>query len=278
MNVLEQIVARTRSEVQQRRRSVPLAELQERAAARTAQDPPRGFASALDTPGLALIAEHKRRSPSAGRIRDELALEDVVSSYQRGGAAALSVLTETASFGGALEDLGRARAACRLPILRKDFIVEAYQVAEALTAGADAILLIVAALDPGELETLWAQALELGLDVLVEVHNEAELEVAAGLQGAVGREAVSGSGARMVGINNRDLTTLEVDTNRIHELLPRVPDGALVVAESGFRTRADLDRLADAGVDAVLVGEGLMRAPDIEAACRALTGVRSPTS
>jgi indole-3-glycerol phosphate synthase len=182
----------------------------------------------------------------------------VVRAYDRGGAAALSILTEERSFGGTLADLGAARAVSTLPILRKDFIVDPYQLPEALAAGADAILLIVAALAVAQLELLYARAVELGLGVLVEVHGEAELEVAAAL------------GAPVIGINNRDLTTLEVDTGRCLALAPLVPDGTLVVAESGFRTRADLAELAGAGIDAVLVGEALMRAPDIEGACREL--------
>jgi indole-3-glycerol phosphate synthase len=261
VNVLDRILERTRSEVAGRRSVTPLAEVERRGAERASSDPPRPFKDALGAPGIAVIAEHKRRSPSAGVIRDELALEDVVAAYERGGAAALSILTEEADFGGSLADLARARAVTELPLLRKDFIVDSYQVHEALAAGADAILLIVAALADSELESLYAQAEALGLGVLVEVHDEPELERAAAL------------GAPVIGINNRDLKTLEVDTERTHALLPHAPGGAILVAESGFRARTDLDRLAAAGIDAVLVGEALMRAPDIEAACRELTGV-----
>ena len=170
-----------------------------------------------------MIAEHKRSSPSAGVIREGIALEDVVGAYERGGAAALSVLTEGQNFGGSLDDLGKARSAASLPILRKDFIVDPYQVVEAAAAGADAILLIVAALDRGTLAALHAEALAHGLDALVEVHDAAELAVAAEI------------GARIIGINNRDLTTLEVDIGRTFALLPERPAGALIVAESGFR-------------------------------------------
>jgi indole-3-glycerol phosphate synthase len=261
MNVLEQIVERTRAEVARRRGTTSLSEVERQAATRAAADPPRGFAAVLSGPGVAVIAEHKRRSPSAGVIREDLELEDVVTAYDRGGASAISVLTEQESFGGTLADLARARAVTELPLLRKDFVVDPYQVSEALAAGADAILLIVAALEQPELEALYAQADGLGLGVLVEVHDESELDRAARL------------GARVIGINNRDLKTLAVDTQRTHALLPRVPSGATLVAESGFRTRDDLDRLSAAGVDAVLVGEALMRAADIEAACRGLTGV-----
>jgi indole-3-glycerol phosphate synthase len=256
MNALEPIIASTREEVARRRDRVPDAELERDAALRGSDLRP--FAEALARPGLSLIAEHKRRSPSAGVIRADLRLEEVVGSYERGGAAALSILTEGPSFGGSLDDLRAARAASALPILRKDFIVDAYQLHEALAAGADAILLIVAALDQAELERLHEAALSLGLAALVEVHDEHELERAAAV------------GARLIGINNRDLTTLRVDIRRTFELLPRVPSGTTVVSESGLRTASDLAELEDAGVDAVLIGEALMRSRDIEAACRAL--------
>jgi indole-3-glycerol phosphate synthase len=253
MNKLEEIVARTRAEVELRRRHVPLDEPADAGDAR------RPFLDAVRRPGLALIAEHKRSSPSVGTIRAGLRIEDVVGAYERGAAAALSVLTERESFGGSLDDLATAREASRLPILRKDFIVDPYQVAESLAGGADAILLIVAALTPGELEALHAQALELGLAALIEVHDERELALAAEL------------GAEVIGINNRDLTTLGVDPGRTFELLPRVPADTLVVAESGFSRREQLEALSEAGVDAVLIGEALMRSADIEFACLELT-------
>ncbi len=258
MNELEKIVAATREEVVRRKQAVPLGELERAAAARTTAADARSFREAIARPGLSLIAEHKRRSPSAGVIREELALGDVVGAYERGGARALSVLTDGPSFGGSLADLEAARACTKLPILRKDFIVDRYQVAESFAAGADAILLIVAALAEPELRALQAAASALGLDVLVEVHDERELELALAL------------GAQLIGINNRDLTTLRVDTRRTFELLPRVAAGALVVAESGFNARAQLGRLAQAGVAGVLIGEALMRAADVEAACREL--------
>jgi indole-3-glycerol phosphate synthase len=266
VNALTPILASTRAAVDRRRTARPLDVVQadaERAASEraAAQGGQRSFAAALAAPGLAVIAEHKRRSPSAGLIREGVALEDVVRAYERAGARALSVLTEEASFAGSLADLTAARAATELPVLRKDFVVDPYQVPEALAAGADAILLIVAALDPATLSELHGAATALGLDVLVEVHDAAELEIAVA------------TGARIIGINNRDLTTLKVDTGRTFELLEQIPAGGLIVAESGFRTRAELEALAAAGVDAVLVGEALMRAPDIEAACRELTGV-----
>lgn len=261
MNELQRIVARTRGELEDRRAVAPLAQLEAEAAARAAADPPRPFVAALARPGLSVIAEHKRRSPSAGTIREGLQIEDVVGAYERGGAAALSVLTEQVGFGGTLDDLRRARAAATLPILRKDFVVDPYQVVESMAAGADAILLIVAALGADELAALYAQAQGFGLGVLVEVHDARELSRAARLRPEV------------IGINNRDLTTLQVDIERTHELLDGVPAGTTVVSESGLRTRADLERLAGAGVGAVLVGEALMRSPDVEAACRELSGV-----
>ncbi|HEY5318430.1 MAG TPA: indole-3-glycerol phosphate synthase TrpC, partial [Solirubrobacteraceae bacterium] len=218
----------------------------------------RPFASALARPGLAVIAEHKRHSPSAGTIRDDLALEEVVEAYERGGAAVLSILTEAPSFHGSLADLQRAREASALPLLRKDFIIDPYQVTESLAAGADAILLIVAALSVAELATLYESARAAGLAVLVEVHDERELEQAVAV------------GAEIIGINNRDLTTLDVDTSRTFGLLSSVPAGVTVVAESGFRARSELDELECAGVQGVLIGEALMRSPDIESACRAL--------
>jgi indole-3-glycerol phosphate synthase len=263
MNALQPIIARTREELTTRRSDVPLASLQRDAATRVAAGDRRSFAGALERPGLSVIAEHKRRSPSAGAIREDLALEDVVAAYERGGAAALSVLTEGQSFGGSLDDLRASRAAASLPILRKDFVVDPYQVVESAARGADAILLIVAALTEQQLRDLHEQAHSLGLDALVEVHDQQELERAVAI------------GARLIGINNRDLSTLDVDTRRTFELLGQLPAGTTVVAESGFSRAQELDELELAGVDGVLIGEALMRSPDIEAACRALTA-RSP--
>jgi indole-3-glycerol phosphate synthase len=260
MNQLELLVASAREEVGRRRQSVPPGALEQAAAERRETGDRRSFLEALRRPGLALIAEHKRSSPSAGAIREGTPLEEVVRAYQRGGAAALSVLTERSRFGGSLEDLGAARAAASLPILRKDFIVDPDQVTEAFAHGADAVLLIVAALSDGELRGLRELALDLGLAALVEVHDEPELE-----------RALAG-GADLIGINNRDLTTLAVDTRRTFELLQRLPAGTTVVAESGFSRREELEELAEAGVDAVLIGEALMRAADIETSCRQLLG------
>jgi indole-3-glycerol phosphate synthase len=260
VNALDPIIERTRRDLAARSHATPLPALREAAQERLRVDPPRGFAAALRAPGISIIAEHKRSSPSAGVIRDDLVLQDVVAAYERGGATALSVLTEPHSFAGDLDDLAAARATAGLPILRKDFLVDPYQVVESAAAGADAILLIVAALPAEDLQRLHGEAVALGLDVLVEVHDRRELELATAL------------GPEVIGVNNRDLTTLIVDTNRTFELLDEMPDGAVVVSESGWRTRAELERLAAAGVDAVLVGEALMRSGDIEAACATLSG------
>ncbi len=260
MNRLDPILATTREELARRLETTPPALLERAVAARAqAEEPVRSFHAALARPGVSVIAEHKRRSPSAGPIRDDLELEDVVGAYERGGAAAVSILTEGPSFGGSLDDLRAARRSAGLPLLRKDFVVDPYQVHESFAAGADAILLIVAALSTSELASLHAAAADLGLAALVEVHDERELDVALEL------------GAAIIGINNRDLKTLEVDTRRTFELLPRAAGHALVISESGFSRPEQIDELAQAGVDGVLIGEALMRSPDVEAACRALT-------
>jgi indole-3-glycerol phosphate synthase len=258
MNVLERIVDATRQDVRRRREEVPLGDL-ERQLATPRQDRP--FSEALTRPGVSVIAEHKRRSPSAGELTGGASVTDIVQAYERGGAAALSVLTEGRHFGGSLGDLREARGASRLPMLRKDFVVDPYQVYETAAAGADALLLIVAALEPADLEALYAEARSLDLDVLVEVHDEPELTCAL--------EVID---AEVIGINNRDLSDFSVDVERTFELLADVPAGKTVVSESGFHSREQLDELERVGVDAVLVGEVLMRAADPEAACRALTG------
>jgi indole-3-glycerol phosphate synthase len=258
MNTLDRIVDATRNDLRARRERVPLADLERRLEAR---GPDRPFSEALTRPGVSIIAEHKRRSPSAGEIRPGSSVTEIVGAYERGGASALSVLTEPEFFGGSLEDLTEARAACRLPILRKDFIVDVYQVYESAVIGADALLLIVAALNQDDLQSLHAEALALDLDVLVEVHSADELDCAL--------EVVD---ADVIGINNRDLTDFSVDVDRTFELLADVPAGKTVVSESGIHTREQLDELERVGVDAVLVGESLMRAPDPEEAVRALSG------
>jgi indole-3-glycerol phosphate synthase len=258
VNVLERIVGATRDDVRRRQREVPLRDLERRLAERP---PERPFSEGLTRPGVSLIAEHKRRSPSAGELRAGSSVAEIVRAYERGGAAALSILTEAHHFGGSLRDLEEARSASELPILRKDFIVDPYQVYETAAAGADALLLIVAALDVRDLERLHAEARGLDLDVLVEGPDDEELSCAL--------EVVD---ADVIGINNRDLGDFSVDVQRTFELLVDVPAGKTVVSESGFHSRDQLDELERVGVDAVLVGETLMRAGDPEAACRALTG------
>jgi indole-3-glycerol phosphate synthase len=249
------IVRSTREELARRKRELPEDALAERAAQTHPQRPLRG---ALTQPGMRVIAEFKRRSPSAGTLRERADVRGIVRAYARGGASALSVLTDGPHFAGSLADLRAARAASELPILRKDFIVDPYQLYEARAAGADAVLLIVAALEAHELEALHAGARALALEALVEVHDARELETALEL------------GAELVGINNRDLRDFSVDVQRTSQLVREIPDGVAVVSESGIATAAQLRALAAQGVDAVLVGEALMRAADPEGALRAL--------
>jgi len=261
LSVLDRIVEATRDEVERRREIVTLSHLE---AALGDRPESRPFQEALTRPGISVIAEHKRRSPSAGVLREGAEPAEVVRAYERGGAAALSILTEPFHFGGSLDDLRAARAATHLPVLRKDFIVDSYQLYESAASGADAILLIVAALEPDVLGELHREAWALDLDVLVEVHDEEELERALEVE------------AEVIGINNRDLGDFSVDIERTYELLSDIPTGKTVVSESGFSTRDQLDELDRVGVDAVLIGETLMRAPDLEAACRELTGGGDP--
>ena len=258
MNHLDRIVERTLDDVRKRRKKVPATELADLAASR---DEPRGFNEALLRDGVGIIAEHKRRSPSAGAIREGSTVEDIVRAYEQGGAVAVSVLTDEPHFGGRLEDLKAARAVIDIPVLRKDFVVDGYQVVESAAWGADAILLIVAALEPAHLAELHAQAREFDLDVLVEVHDGEELEVALDVMDP-----------DIIGINNRDLTDFTVDIARTHDLLTDVPAGKTVVAESGFYSREQVDELERVGCDAVLIGEALMRSDDLTAATRALAG------
>ena len=259
--VLAQILRRTRSELERRKREVPERTLEEGVPETRSAGDGRGrgrLREALTQPGIAVIAEFKRRSPSAGTVREGADVNAVVRAYERGGAVAVSVLTEGPSFGGSLEDLRLARRACRLPILRKDFIIDPYQLHEARLAGADAVLLIVAALRDAEIASLQLAARELGLDVLIEVHDQAELGRALEV------------GAEVIGINNRDLRDFTVDVQRTSQLIGEVPAGTTVVAESGITTAEQVRALEQRGVDAVLVGESLMRAPDPEAALLAL--------
>jgi len=257
--VLEGILQSTRAEVERRRRETPLSEVEAEAILRPGPwGSERRFHGAVTRPGIGVVAEFKRRSPSAGRLRERPDVRGQVSAYERGGACAVSVLTEGPNFEGSLEDLRAARGACDVPLLRKDFVVDDYQLHEARAAGADAVLLIVAALGQRDLASLHEGARAMGLDALVEVHDGEELRRALDV------------GADVVGINNRDLRDFSVDVGRTGKLLAQVPAGVAVVSESGISTPEQLRELERAGVAAVLVGESLMRAPDPEAALREL--------
>jgi indole-3-glycerol phosphate synthase len=255
--MIEQLIAAARAGVEERRNNTSQADLESRLPGHGDDRP---FSEALVRPGLSVIAEFKRRSPSAGEISASAAVPEQVGAYERGGAAALSVLTDELHFGGSLEDLRAARAACGLPILRKDFIVDPYQLFEAAVNGADAVLLIVRALADVELGELYDAARSLDLDCLIEVHDAEELERALQLD------------ADVIGINNRNLEEGTVDVATTYELMPDVPAGKTVVAESGISSREELDELERVGVDAVLIGTALMSTADPEALVRELTG------
>jgi indole-3-glycerol phosphate synthase len=254
--VLARILAETREEVERRKRRAPLAQLEAAAAARSPGM--RSFRDALLAPGMSVIAEFKRRSPSAGELHEDPDLEEFLGAYRDGGAAAVSILTEGPSFGGSLEDLQDARAICELPLLRKDFVVDRYQLVESLAAGADAVLLIAAALPPLELASLHGAARAMGMDVLVEVHDRYELSSALALDPDI------------IGINNRDLRDFSVDVHRTERLMADMPPGVTVVSESGIANAEQLRSLYEQGVNAVLVGELLMRSADAAGSLRAL--------
>lgn len=260
--MIEQLISTAREGVEERRGQIPEADLESRLPGRGEDRP---FSEALVRPGLSVIAEFKRRSPSAGDISTAAAVPERVRAYEQGGAAALSVLTDERHFGGSLEDLRAARAACDLPILRKDFIVDSYQLLEAAVNGADAVLLIVRALDDRALRALYEAARGLDLDCLVEVHDAEELQRALALD------------ADVIGINNRDLDEGTVDVSTTYELMPDVPAGKTIVAESGIASRQELEELERVGVDAVLIGSALMHAEDPEAKTRELTGLDEGT-
>ena len=256
-DLLAAIVAATRRIVEVRAEREPLAALARRCEAR----PPRpgGFAAALERRDrVNVIAECKRRSPSRGVLRADYDAPSIARAYAEAGAAAISVLTEPTFFDGALEHLAAAREVVGVPLLRKDFIVSEYQLLEARAAGADAVLLIVAALSPAELKSLATQAASLGLDTLVEVHDAPEIAVAVD------------SGALIIGVNNRDLRTLDVDVDASERLIGAIPRSVIAVSESGLKTAADIDGLRGIGYRAFLMGERFMTAADPGAALRSV--------
>ena len=259
-NVLTEICTAKAAHVAALRERLPLADVERLAAV---APPARGFATTLRTAAatrFALIAEMKRRSPSGGDIRPGFDPAAIARDYESAGAACLSVLTDEPYFGGLDGDLAAARAAAPLPALRKDFMIDPYQITESRALGADCILLIVAALDDGLMRELAGESRRLGMDTLVEVHDEEELDRALGLD------------ALLIGINNRNLKTLKTDLATFERLAPRVPTDRLLVAESGLRDTADLRRMAAARAEAFLVGESLLRQPDLIDATRSLLG------
>ena len=258
MNRLAEICSVKREEVTLRKAAISLSELESRIQEQSA---PRGFRDALSKAqldGFGLIAEIKRASPSKGLIREDFAPADHARAYAEGGASCLSVLTDAPHFQGHEDFLVAARAACALPVLRKDFMVDPWQIVESRSIGADAILIIVAALDDGAMSEIEAAAIEHGMDVLVEVHDETEMERAARLS------------SRLIGVNNRDLRTFTTDLAATERLAPLAPENALLVGESGIATHADCERLAGVGVRSFLVGESLMRQANVASATKAL--------
>lgn len=255
--ILDRICTEKRKQVAEHKSRRPMQELLKRAQD---QAPARGFAAALtrkvEAGGYGIIAEIKKASPSAGVIRPDFKPDLLAKAYQRGGAACLSVLTDQKFFQGSEADLGAARSACDIPVLRKDFMVDPYQIVEARALGADCILLIVGALTDAELSQMEDIALGYGMDVLIEVHDEAELERALKMK------------SPLIGINNRDLKIMKTDLATTERLVPLIPEGKVVVSESGLDGPGDLKRMAAIGVRRFLIGEAFMRRPDVEQALK----------
>jgi indole-3-glycerol phosphate synthase len=257
MSYLDKILDATRVRIQSTKKQMPLRELESNLKTKEA---PRDFLGSVTGQGVSLIAEFKRRSPSAGAINEAVEPAQIVSAYEEGGASALSILTDPDFFSGSMKDLGAAKVASSLPVLRKDFVIDSYQITEARAYGADAVLLIVAALDDGLLRELRSSIEEYEMTALIEVHDEAELDRAMALDPS------------LIGVNQRDLKTFEVDTSLAPRLRKLIPENVVVVAESGIKSRADVELLESAGLEAMLVGEHLMREGDIVSATAELLG------
>ncbi len=258
LSVLDRIISRKQKEVVESKATRPLSSIRQKLRN---SDQPRDFFAAVSEPGdIRLIAEFKRRSPSAGEICPGAEPADIVRGYEKSGAAALSVLTDGEDFGGCIDDLILARKASSLPVLRKEFIIDSYQVNEARLYGADAVLLIAECLDDCLLRSLYREIIDLGMTPLVELHSEENLS------------RVLDLGATLIGINNRNLVTMKTDIGHVLKLQEKVPSECVLVAESGIRTRADVEQLEAAGVQAILVGESLLTSSDPSGAAAALLG------
>jgi indole-3-glycerol phosphate synthase len=258
LSVLDRIISRKQKEVAESKATRPLSSIRQKFRN---FDQPRDFFAAVSEPSeIQLIAEFKRRSPSAGEIRPGAEPADIVRGYEKSGAAALSVLTDGEDFGGCIEDLMLAKKASSLPVLRKEFIIDSYQVNESRLYGADAVLLIAECLDDCLLKSLYREVIDLGMTPLVELHSEENLS------------RVLDLGATLIGINNRDLVTMKTDIGHVLKLQEKVPSECVLVAESGIRTRADIEQLEAAGVQAILVGESLLTSSDPSGAAAALLG------